>query len=77
MTSLSTPDRRALAHLARPSSLPVASNVAIRVAYTLFLWSQRRRTRASLRHMTDQMLLDVGISPAEAYAECQKWFWRP
>ena len=36
---------------------------------------QARRSRAELRELDDRLLLDVGLTRAEADAECERPFW--
>lgn len=78
MTALTTtPDLSALAQLSARNTLPVASRVAIKVAYLCLLWSQRSRTRTSLSALPEYQLRDIGLSRREAAEEYGKWFWRP
>jgi uncharacterized protein YjiS (DUF1127 family) len=39
-------------------------------------WHERARQRRALMQLSDHMLRDVGIAPAEALAEAGKPFWR-
>ena len=42
---------------------------------TLILWNRRSRERMALREMDDRLLLDAGISKADAEHEAEKPFW--
>ncbi|QGX98181.1 DUF1127 domain-containing protein [Roseovarius faecimaris] len=75
-TLTTTPDHTALAQLSARTTLPMASRVAIKVAYWIVLWSQRSRTRNTLRDLSDAQLKDIGLTPRQATDECSKWFWR-
>ena len=77
MQALRTSDRAVLESLSRPSTLPVVSSAAVRVAYLMMLWSERRRTRVQLQHMPEHLLRDIGLTSTQARQECRKWFWRP
>lgn len=78
MTALTTtPDLTALSQLSARNTLPMASRVAIKVAYLCLLWSQRSHTRAALQCLSDDQLADIGLSPRQAAEEYGKWFWRP
>lgn len=66
-----------LAHLAASATLPVGARVAVRVAYLLLVWSERRRSRHDLRELPHHLLRDIGRTPAQADAESRKPFWRP
>ncbi len=77
MATFSPTSRSALAQLSTRKSLPLVSQVAIRVAYLVLLWSQRSRTRNALTHLSDASLRDIGLTPEDAHREAGKWFWRP
>ncbi|MFK7937832.1 MAG: DUF1127 domain-containing protein [Roseovarius sp.] len=77
MAILSPASSTALTQLSARSTLPLISQVAIKVAYVCLLWSQRRRTRMALRDLSDHTLRDIGLTPTQAHAEADKWFWRP
>lgn len=62
---------------ARSTTLPLMSLVAIKVAYLVLLWSQRRRTRHALSDLPDHALRDIGLTPDQAAREAAKPFWRP
>jgi uncharacterized protein YjiS (DUF1127 family) len=40
-------------------------------------WLDRARQRRQLCELSDQMLRDIGLTRAEAWAEYAKPFWRP
>ena len=40
-------------------------------------WRRRHRSRTLLSQLSDQMLKDIGITPAEAQHEANKPFWLP
>jgi len=77
MTPLTPTHSTALTQLSARSTLPFVSQVAIKVAYLALLWTQRSRTRNSLRTLPDSVLRDIGLTPHQTRAECRKWFWRP
>lgn len=77
MTSLSRTDRTALEGLSARTTLPALSRIAVKLAWTYLLWSQRRKTRVDLSKLDDHMLYDIGLTPPEADLEARKPFWRP
>jgi uncharacterized protein YjiS (DUF1127 family) len=77
MPSLSPASSTALTQLSARSTLPLVSQVAIKVAYLYLVWTQRRRTRNALRDLSDHSLRDIGLTADQARAEADKWFWRP
>ncbi|WP_212523111.1 DUF1127 domain-containing protein [Actibacterium sp. MT2.3-13A] len=66
-----------LAQLSASATLPVGSRVAVRLAYLLLIWSERRRSRQRLRDLPPHLLRDIGHTPGQAHAESRKPFWRP
>lgn len=66
-----------LAYLASSATLPVGARVAVRVAYLLLVWSERRRGRHRLRDLSPHLLRDIGRTEAQAHTESRKPFWRP
>jgi len=44
---------------------------------TLALWRHRSRSRQQLASLDDRELDDIGLSRAERWCECRKWFWEP
>ena len=77
MAHLTTSHRTALTQLSARTSLPLVSQVAIKLAYLVLLWSHRSRTRNALRDLPDHALRDIGLTPDDARVESGKWFWRP
>ena len=77
MAHSTTKHSSALTHLSTRTTLPLMSQVAIKVAYVVLLWSQRRRTRNALSDLSPHALRDIGISPDDARIEASKPFWRP
>ncbi|WP_068111505.1 DUF1127 domain-containing protein [Tropicimonas marinistellae] len=57
--------------------LPLAAQLALRVAVAVAKWDRRRRSRIALSKLTPSQLRDVGISPYDAQLELQKPCWRP
>ncbi len=47
-----------------------------RVAETVDMWRERRRSRIELTRLSAYQLRDIGVSPASAMAEANKPFWR-
>ena len=45
-------------------------------AEQMLAWHERARQRRALRHLSDDMLADIGISRAQALAEAEKYCWR-
>ena len=66
-----------LAHMQATGNLPTLSRVAIRVAWVIAVWSQRRQTRRSLAHLSNQHLDDIGLTRHQALEELDKPFWTP
>lgn len=56
--------------------LPPLSRLLLRLTLLAVTWEMRRRTRSSLRSLSDHMLIDIGLDPWSAAAEAQKPFWR-
>ena len=46
------------------------------VVGTLERWAERRRQRRALLALDDKLLKDIGLSPASAWQEGNKPFWR-
>lgn len=46
--------------------------VLIPVPSRLLTWADRQRQRAALARLEDRMLNDIGVTRAEAMAECQR-----
>lgn len=46
--------------------------VLIPVPLRLLAWADRQRQRAALARLEDRMLDDIGVTRAEAVAECQR-----
>ena len=66
-----------LTKMRQVNSLPLIWRAALEAAYVSFVWSERRRTRAQLKHLSSDQLADLGVTPSQAQTECEKWFWRP
>jgi uncharacterized protein YjiS (DUF1127 family) len=52
------------------------SECAGRMARTGLTWLGRARQRRALSELNDQMLRDIGLTRADAWAESEKPFWR-
>jgi len=76
MTHRSTTPADHLAYLTAQSAMPAASVIAVRVAFVVSQWATRRRTRRALTQLNDHQLRDVGLTPAEAFTESRRVFWR-
>jgi uncharacterized protein YjiS (DUF1127 family) len=48
-----------------------------RVAELCLTWLERSRQRRQLGELSDQVLRDIGLTRADAWAEADKPFWRP
>jgi uncharacterized protein YjiS (DUF1127 family) len=48
-----------------------------RIAEVGLTWFDRARQRRQLCELSDQMLRDIGLTRADAWAESAKPFWRP
>jgi uncharacterized protein YjiS (DUF1127 family) len=48
-----------------------------RAAEVVLMWVERARQRRQLGELSDQMLRDIGLTRADAWAETTKPFWRP
>lgn len=64
--------RIALPHIALGPSSPSFA----RWRNGLQVWRRRDRERSELARMTDAELHDIGVTPAERWAEINKPFWR-
>jgi len=76
MTHGSTTPADHLAYLTAQNRMPAASVIAVRVAVMLSQWATRRRTRLALGQLSNHQLRDVGLTPAEAFTESRRVFWR-
>lgn len=76
MTHVSQTPAQHLAYLSAQTAMPAASVMALRVAVTLSKWATRRRTRLALAQLSDDQLRDVGLTPAAAFTESRRVFWR-
>ena len=47
-----------------------------RVASTIDMWRERRRSRVELMRLSAYQLRDIGVSPSTATMEATKPFWR-
>lgn len=61
----------------RATTLPKLSKLAVRVAYKVMVWEERRTTRRALAWLDHDHLDDIGIDPLRAAHEADKPFWRP
>lgn len=75
MFTLTQSDPASLIQLGQVRSLPLASQWALRLAYLVFVWTARSRSRAALRRLDATRLADLGLTRADARAEAAKWFW--
>jgi uncharacterized protein YjiS (DUF1127 family) len=50
---------------------------AARIVEVGLTWVDRARQRRRLCELSDQMLRDIGLTRADAWAEYAKPFWRP
>lgn len=64
-----------IAYLGGQSTLSPLAVVALRVAVTVTVWSERRRTRNHLKHLDDHLLRDVGLDRLSAETEANRKFW--
>lgn len=64
-----------IAYLSGQSTLSPLAVVALRVAVTLTVWSERRRTRQHLKYLDDHLLRDVGLDRLTAQREANRKFW--
>jgi uncharacterized protein YjiS (DUF1127 family) len=48
-----------------------------RIAEIGLRWNDRARQRRQLGELSDQMLRDIGLTRADAWAEADKPFWQP
>lgn len=77
MATLTSPYLAARAELGALGPLPVAAQVALRVAYEISLWSHRARSRRALRALDARLLDDIGMTRAQAERQACKWAWWP
>jgi uncharacterized protein YjiS (DUF1127 family) len=64
-----------IAYLGGQNTLSPLAVVALRVAVTLTVWSERRRTRLHLKHLDDHLLRDIGLDRLTAQEEANRKFW--
>lgn len=64
-----------IAYLGGQNTLSPLAVVALRVAVTLTVWSERRRTRLHLKHLDDHLLRDIGLDRLTAQREASRKFW--
>ncbi|MBZ8119448.1 DUF1127 domain-containing protein [Roseovarius sp. LXJ103] len=72
-----SPYLAARAELGALGPLPVAAQVALRVAYEVSLWAHRARSRKALRALDAHLLDDIGMTRAQAHMEACKRAWWP
>ncbi len=77
MATLTSPYLAARAELGALGPLPVAAQVALRVAYEISLWSHHARSRRALRALDARLLDDIGMTRAQAERQACKWAWWP
>ena len=61
--------------LHRSAPLPARKRLA-RLTMAFEGWLERRRQRRALLALDDKLLKDIGLSPADAWQEGHKPFWR-
>lgn len=71
----------ALPRLAHPTATPSRRPAATKgrglgIITVLDAWIERYRQRRALLELNDHMLKDIGLSPADAWREGRKPFWR-
>ena len=62
---------------ARPPVKREVRLLAASVVRLLIVWRQRSQNRRALLQMDRRMLMDIGISAADAEKEARKPFWTP
>lgn len=65
-----------LAYLTAQTRIPATSLLAVRIAVVVSKWATRRRTRQTLRTLSEAQLRDVGLTRAAALTEAGRVFWR-
>ena len=62
--------------LTHPALAPVARPSVAGLVVTVERWLARHAQRRALLVLDASLLKDIGVSPAEAWAEAHKPFWR-
>ena len=75
MTQANAPTPMTFAKLVAQDRLPLIAQVAVRFAYVVTLWEQRRRSRIALSHLDQKLLNDIGVTRAQARKEAERNFW--
>ncbi|MBB3994544.1 uncharacterized protein YjiS (DUF1127 family) [Sulfitobacter undariae] len=76
MTRAVTMNSDALTVLNTARSLPLLAVVSIKFAACVTKWVTRRQTRLALDQLEAWQLDDLGLTPAAAYDEARKVFWK-
>ena len=71
-----TATRTDLTYLDTAAPLPVAAEIALRVAVIVTRWAERQRSRKALGHLDKHLLKDVGLTAREARREANRRFWQ-
>lgn len=64
-----------LSEVAARKRLPLVSELLIKWAVSLSLWSHNYKSRKALANLTVEQLRDIGVSPKELDFEVRKNFW--
>ncbi|GGA05202.1 DUF1127 domain-containing protein [Neptunicoccus cionae] len=58
------------------ATIPFTAGLALKVAYLVLVWKERKQARTILRHMEKHRREDIGLSLEQVYLEARKPFWR-
>lgn len=58
------------------ATIPVTSNLALRLAHLMLVWNDRSKARTILRNMEPHRLDDLGLTKDQIYLEARKPFWQ-
>lgn len=63
-------------NLCSRATLPLTSELFLKVAHAVMVWTDRSKARTALRKMGPHRIEDIGVTVEELFLESRKPFWR-